>query len=441
MRITLSRMILLSGLLHIVLVGAAATAQISAKARPLPPPAYQVKLVRRAEIPWLKLPEPKVQAPQKKTPEPIVAKKEAPPPEIKKEAPPVEKVKPKVPLLKEVDIDMTLVADAPAPKVQVAAAPVQPKSPARIRAVDMNMELEIAAKPRPVPAPRGSEQGKPSTQAISSASAGAGYVSMAMEIAPEKVSRPGAGEGKTPGISVGRSILGLGAKAHAATLDGVSMTLDIQQGGGDGMKSRTPGPLMGTGTGGQGKPARVLSTGGRGMGDIELPLGLPESDGPGKVVLASAGPSSPQGTPGARMIVRHAEGPIALGVPLAFRLADVGDETASGSAYVARSMQLKRLLESHRLPSTPVTVPIGESDGVAHQGDPIVGMSYCKNQIVLQFGSGKQQVVTLVAEEPYPRFEIRLAPNGSQNVPVGTKLEEITACVQTLQHVLKAQGS
>lgn len=391
-------------------------------------------MVRRAEIPWLKLPEPKVQTPQNKTPEPIVAKKEAPVPEVKKEAPPVEKVKRRVPLPREVDIDMTLVTDAPLPKVQVASAPAQPRSPVRIRAADMDMELEIAAEPRPSSTPPGSAQGRSRAQAISPANVGAGYLSMSMEIAPEKVTRPGAGKGRTPGISAGRSILGFGAKAHAATLDDVLMSLDIQQGGGNGMKSRTPGNLMGTG--GKGKPARVLSTGSRGMGSIELPLGLPGNDGSGQAVLASAGPSSQQGTPGARMIVQHAEGSIALGVPLAFRLADVGDETVSGSAYLARSVQLKRLLESYSLPSTPVTVPIDETDGVSRQGDRIVSMSYCKNQIVLQFGSGKQQVVTLAADEPYPGFELRLAPNGSQNVPVGSKLEEITVCLQALQHVL-----
>jgi hypothetical protein len=137
------------------------------------------------------------------------------------------------------------------------------------------------------------------------------------------------------------------------------------------------------------------------------------------------------------MILRHAEGQIPLGAPLAFRLADVGDETNSGSAYLARSTQLKKLLDGQRLPSAPVTVPVSTVDSQAQRGDRLVGVSYSRTQIVLQYASGKQQVITLAPDEPYPRFELRLASNGSQNVAVGSKLEEITTCLQTLQHVLK----
>ena len=434
MRITLSRMILLSGLLHTSLAVAAVTAKFPGHARIPSPPSVQVKLVRRAEVPKLKLPEPREEPQRKNAPEPILERKKAPVLEARNEIP-VEKKKPEmVPLPQEIEVDMTLARDLPTPKVQTVMNPEQPKSAGRIRAADIDLNLEIAGKTQPSAAPQDSNQGVPSSHAIVS-NAGAGYVSMAMDIAPEKSARPGAGEGKNPGVSTGRSILGLAAKAHAATLDTVSMSLDIQQGGGKGMKPSAGAQQ--TAAKGEGRPARVLSIGGQGLGGIELGSGLFPKEGSGKPAVASANASSQLGTPGAKMILRHAEGQIPLGAPLAFRLADVGDETNSGSAYLARSTQLKKLLDGQRLPSAPVTVPVSTVDSQAQRGDRLVGVSYSRTQIVLQYASGKQQVITLAPDEPYPRFELRLASNGSQNVAVGSKLEEITTCLQTLQHVLK----
>ncbi|MEW6441796.1 MAG: hypothetical protein AB1640_12755 [bacterium] len=429
MRITLSRMILLSGLMHAGLVGAAATARFSASLPKPPPQACQVKLVKRADVPVPKLPKLK-EEPPKKMPEPVVEKKkEAPVLEAKTKAP-VEERKPDVPPVARevVQVDMTLVMERPLAKREQKAPPAQPKETNFVPAADIDLSLDVPQPPRPAQAAGGSPRGSVKSPTAAQPNAGAGYVAMAMEIGAEKASRPGSGPGKSPGVSTGTSRLGLTAKAHAATLDDVGMTLDIQRGGGNGGNALYAG--QGKSSKGTSKPGGVLSSGGTGLGGIEMPSGLLAGENTGRPAAAAAASGTHgqgTGTPG--IMVRQAEGQIALGAPLPFKLADVGDETTSGSAYLSRSAQLKKFLEGRRLPSAPVTRSL-EACGLA-------GLSYSSTQVVLQFANGKQQVITMLAGEPYPRFELRLASAGGQNVSVGTKLQEITVCLQTLQHVLK----
>jgi len=138
-----------------------------------------------------------------------------------------------------------------------------------------------------------------------------------------------------------------------------------------------------------------------------------------------------------RVTLQTSKGSIRLGTPLAFALAGVGSETHTGSAYVRNSTHLKRLLEQRALPEEPVTVSTEEATGGRNGSNRLIAVSYSRAQVVLQYANGKQHVINLVQGEPYPRFDMRLSADGTGSVPVGTKLEEITSCLSTLQQVLK----
>ena len=431
MRITMSRMILLSGLLHLGMVGAAATAKFTAAPR-TPPLAFQVKLVKRADAPRVMMARAREEPPPKKPPAPALREKAAPIVQARKEVP-TETKKPEIsPVPREVRVDMTLAMARPDPKPR-AQSPARPSAAGRARAADIDMNLEIPLEARPSPGSGGGAAGAARGPAVAQPNAGAGYLAMAMDVTTGKAARPGAGPARNPGVSTGNSLLGFTGRAHAATWDGMGMNLDIQRGGGKGGNGPVPG--QGTGSTRGSKPGRLLASGGAGLGNIEISTGLIPGEGSGRPsATAGHGPGG-QGTPAPRMIVRQAAGQIPLGAPLSFKLAAVGDETVSGSAYLSRSAQLKKFLDTRPLPGAPVTIPVPDGSAPAFPG--LVGVSCSSTQIVLQFANGKQQVVALDPGEPYPRFELRLASAGGRDLSVGTKLEEITACLQTLQQVLK----
>ncbi len=170
-----------------------------------------------------------------------------------------------------------------------------------------------------------------------------------------------------------------------------------------------------------------------------MPSGILEGEGHGKGY--GKGPAPVQAPSAAKAPVRvtlqTSKGSIRLGTPLAFALAGVGSETHTGSAYVRNSTHLKRLLEQRALPEEPVTVSTEEATGGRNGSNRLIAVSYSRAQVVLQYANGKQHVINLVQGEPYPRFDMRLSADGTDSVPVGTKLEEITSCLSTLQQVLK----
>jgi hypothetical protein len=347
---------------------------------------------------------------------------------------PIEEKKPKVVIRspKQLDLDMTLAEDGPTPLKTKDMEPVQLKSmqTVQVAAIDMNMEI---VKGRHTGGPsRVVATAAPSKRPGIVSSQSGGYLSVPMDIAPEASTAKGVSQGKNLGAKMGSSGVLLSTRTRAASLDHVSMTLEIpkkQQG------------LSGTGghslAKGEHRSTRLLALNTKCVGGVDLPPGLIGGEGTGKESGKVASPSTQCSPPPVRIIERRAVGQIALGTPLAFRLADVEEETRSGSAYLSRSTQLKRFLDYHRLPDTPVTVSIG--DGIRNEQGTgnLIAVSYSNTTIILQFANGKQQVITLVPGEPYPRFELRLASNGSQRLPVGTKLEEITVCLQTLQNIFK----
>jgi hypothetical protein len=187
------------------------------------------------------------------------------------------------------------------------------------------------------------------------------------------------------------------------------------------------------------KGARFAAVTGRAVGGIDLGVGILEGDGKGKGY--GKGPVPVQAPSAAKAAVhvtlQTSKGSIRLGAPLAFALADVGSETHTGSAYVRRSTQVKRLLEQRVLPEDPVTVSTEEATGGRGGSNRLIAVSYSRAQVVLQYANGKQHVINFVQGEPYPRFEMRRSADGTGSVPVGTKLEEISSCLSTLQQVLK----
>jgi len=259
-------------------------------------------------------------------------------------------------------------------------------------------------------------------------STAADFVALPMDVASEKGTPKGSpgGAGTAEKVSAARPLFTARAAEDAV---GLSMNLNVGEGKGNVSRSGSEGSIKG-----ESSSARLLGGNPKNLGGIDL--------GSGMIVAKQKEPARPvEPEPpraAVRIPLRQGPGQIPLGTPLAFRLADVGEETNSGSAYLTRSTQLKKFLDGKRLPGAPVTISLEEQGGSVSEGNgEVVGLSYSNSQIVLQYATGKQQVVTLVPGEPYPRFELRLAAGGASNVSVGTKLEEITSCLQTLQRVLK----
>jgi hypothetical protein len=330
-----------------------------------------------------------------------------------------------VAMVKDLDMDLDVVRDAPV----AAMVPDEPRQTAArksrvVEAVDVPMEIAQPTQSRPM----GTVVAAAAPAAVVRPSTAADFVALPMDVASEKGTPKGSpgGAGTAEKVSAARPLFTARAAEDAV---GLSMNLNVGEGKGNVSRSGSEGSIKG-----ESSSARLLGGNPKNLGGIDL--------GSGMIVAKQKEPARPvEPEPpraAVRIPLRQGPGQIPLGTPLAFRLADVGEETNSGSAYLTRSTQLKKFLDGKRLPGAPVTISLEEQGGSVSEGNgEVVGLSYSNSQIVLQYATGKQQVVTLVPGEPYPRFELRLAAGGASNVSVGTKLEEITSCLQTLQRVLK----
>ncbi len=350
-----------------------------------------------------------------------------------KREPPKETKRPPVTVVaaKDLEMDMEIVRDVPAevPVVPRKERPKESLPKMRLSAVDVEMDL-VEVEPEPEK-PRRVAPAPATPKPVHLAAAGADFVAMPMEI--EAASRPvleGAAPraGETPRKGVSRP--GSLVKGPTAAVPDLALSMEIGE---------RPAPVSrsvrhGTIKKKTGASGLVSVDGGNGKG-IDLDLGMLASSKPSKGAGAARPRPAPAPKKPVRLTSRRVEGSIALGTPLAFALADVEGETHSGSAYVRKSSQLKRWLDQQHLPETPVTIPSPDGWG------GVTAVSCSRDQVVLQYASGKQQVITLVEGEPYPRFELRLSGAGKGTVRVGTKLEEITSCITTLQHILKERGS
>ncbi len=332
------------------------------------------------------------------------------------------------------DMDMEIVEDVPEPVV-----PQQPKKTRKqvlpkMRASALDVDMEIMDQPVPEEAPRVVAPVPSSKQPVVRTNAGADYVSLAMEIAPDAPSFPTTAVPSSQPARKGTPRRKLIAKGPTGPATDVPMSLDIgekrervSRSGGQGTMNRKT------------KGARFAAVTGTGVGGIDLPVGIIEGEGDGRGLGKGAGkaPTPSAHSAPVRVTLQTSKGSIRLGTPLAFALADVGAETHTGNAYVRNSTKLKRLLEQHALPEDPVTVSMEEAIGDRGGSNRLIAVSYSRAQVVLQYANGKQHVIGLVQGEPYPRFDMRLSADGAGSVPVGTKLEEITSCLATLQQALK----
>lgn len=373
-----------------------------------PPEKITTKPVEWVDLPWIESPkeasrvEPLRESPANPVPERI-----------------------RVAMVKDLDMDIEVVRDAPT-AVSVPDEPRQapPRKSRVVEAVDVPMEI---AQPKQSPSPE-TVVAAAAPAAVVRPSTAADFVALPMDVASEKGRPDGiprsAGAAEKP--SSARPLFTARAAEDAVSL---SMNLNVGEDKGKPSRSGSEGSIKG-----ESSSARLIGANQKSLGGIDL--------GSGVIVAKQKEPARPvePETPktAARIPLRQGPGQIPLGTPLAFRLGDVGEETNSGSAYLTRSTQLKKFLDGKRLPSTAVTISLEEQEESVSGGNgEVVGLSYSNSQIVLQYATGKQQVVSLVPGEPYPRFELRLAAGGASNVSVGTKLEEITSCLQTLQRVFK----
>ncbi len=383
-----------------------------------PPPATQTIKVAMVENLDMNMqivddaPEPVVPREPKKTPKQVMPKMRA----------------------SALDLDMQIVEEAPEPVAprEPKAVPKQALPKMRASAVDVNMEIMDA--PPPEESPRVVVSAPQPQQPVIQARSGADYVSLPMEIAPEASSFPTTAVVSDQPARKGAAHRALIAKGPGGPAASVPMSLDIGENREKVSRSGSQGSIKK-----ETKGARFAAVTGKGLGGIDLPVGILEGEGRGKGHGEGGGtvqaPSAAK-TP-VRVTLQTSKGSIRLGTPLAFALADVGSETHTGSAYVRNSTHLKRLLEQRALPEEPVTVSTEEATGGRKDPNRLIAVSYSRSQVVLQYANGKQHVIGLVQGEPYPRFEMRRSADGAKSVPVGTKLEEITSCLSTLQQVLK----
>ncbi len=333
-----------------------------------------------------------------------------------------------------IDMDMEIVEDVPEPVVPQEPVKIQKQALPKMRASALDMDMEIMDQPVPEEAPRVVAPVVQPKQPVIRTNSGADYVSLAMEIAPDAPSFPTTAIPSNQPARKGTPHRTLIAKGPAGPATDVPMSLDIGEKRQTVSRSGSQGSIKK-----KTKGARFAAVTGTGLGGIDLPVGIIEGEGHGKGngkgVAKAPAPSTTQ-TP-VHVTLQTSKGSIRLGTPLAFALADVGSETHTGSAYVRNSTKLKRLLEQHALPVEPVTVSTKEATGGQSGSNRLIAVSYSRAQVVLQYANGKQHVINLVQGEPYPRFDMRLSSDGAGSVPVGTKLEEITSCLSTLQQALK----
>jgi hypothetical protein len=332
------------------------------------------------------------------------------------------------------DMDMEIVEEAPEPVVPQQPKKIQKQALPKMRTSALDMDMEIMDQPAPEELPRVVAPVAQPKQPVIRTHSGADYVSLQMEIAPEAASFPTTAMPSNQPARKGTPHRKLIARGPAGPATDVPMSLDIGEKRERGSRSGAQGSIKK-----KTKGARFAAVTGTGVGGIDLPVGIIEGEGRGKGTgkgVAKVPAPSTAKTP-VRVTLQTSKGSIKLGAPLAFALADVGSETHTGNAYVRNSTQLKRLLEQHALPEEPVTVKTKEATGDRGGSNRLIAVSYSRAQVVLQYANGKQHVIGLVQGEPYPRFDMRLSADGAGSVPVGTKLEEITSCLSTLQQALK----
>ena len=337
----------------------------------------------------------------------------------------------KIAMVKNLDLDMEIAEDLPAPVVSREPRPVRKRIMPKMRTSALQMDMEIMDAPAPEKPPRVVAKAPKRKQPVLSTASGADYVPLPMEISPQGSSFRTTAKASNQPAQKGTPHRMLIEKGRLGPSADVPMSLDLGQKGQALSRSGSQGTIKK-----ETKPARFAAVKGKGVGGIDLPFGILEGEGAGKGPGKAVQPVSAPKTP-VRVTLQTSKGSIRLGAPLAFALADVGSETHTGSAYIRNSTRLKRLLEQQSLPESPVTVSMTGTEGARKAPDSLVGVSYSRAQVVLQYGNGKQQVISLVPGEPYPRFELRRSVDGAGSVPVGTKLEEITSCLSTLQQFLK----
>lgn len=337
-------------------------------------------------------------------------------------------------MVESLDLNMEMAKDVPTPVVPRETTQAPKQTMPKIRASAVDVAMEIIDQPPPEERPRVVAPARPSEQPVVRTAAGADYVSLPMEIAPEGSRFAATAMPSSQPAQKGTPHRMLIAKGASGPATDVPMSLEIGENRKTGSRSGAQGSIRKDTQG-----ARFAAVSGKGVRGVDLGVGLIEAESHGTGTggrnparVASAAAPQP-----ARVTARSSKGSIQLGTPLPFALADVGDETHTGSAYIRNSTQLKRLLEQQALPAEPVTVSAEAAGGDPEGSGRLIAVSYSRAQVVLQYGNGKQHVISLVQGEPYPRFEMRRSADGAGSVPVGTKLEEITSCLSTLQQVLK----
>lgn len=337
----------------------------------------------------------------------------------------------KIAMVKNLDLDMEIAEDLPAPVVPQATRQVRKEAMPKMRTAALQVDMEIMDTPAPEKPPRVVAKAPKRKQPVLSTASGADYVSLPMEITPQGTSFRTTAKASNQPAQKGTPHRMLIEKGRVGPATDVPMSLDLGEKGQALSRSGSQGTIKR-----ETKAARFAAVKGKGVGGIDLPFGILEGEGVGKGQGKAVQPVSAPKTP-VRVTLQTSKGSIRLGAPLAFALADLGSETHTGSAYIRNSTRLKRLLEQQSLPESPVTVSMTETQDARKAPDRLVGISYSRAQVVLQYANGKQHVISLVQGEPYPRFELRRSVDGAKSVPVGTKLEEITSCLSTLQQILK----
>ena len=336
----------------------------------------------------------------------------------------------KVAMVRNLDMSLQIQRDFPTPLVREKPQKTSQKPHRQVRISAVDVDMEIMEQQEQETTERQVVQVQKTGKPVVKSSAPADYLAVSMEISSASATGSPGVKGEVKGQTKANRGPVLLAKGHAAPQTSFSMSLDI-----GGKPEGSPGTGTGAVVKQKGKPGGLLNA--RGMGGVDMDSGILVGNGSGRESGKSIQNVSPSQHNPVRMIQRNAKGSIPLGAPLSFRLAEVGKETQSGSAYLRGSTQLKRYLDTKQLSGDPVTVSLVDENSKRSGPEGLVAISYSDSQVVLQYETGKQQVVTLMNGEPFPKFELRRAAQGSGQVPVGTKLEEITACLTTLQQVME----
>ena len=239
----------------------------------------------------------------------------------------------KVAMVRDVDLDIAIRKDVPIPLVreEPKQLPQEPIMPVRVSAADLDMEIMEQARPKE--AVREVVNVKQPKQTAVRSLPSADYLTLSMEFSSDAATGRQAVTGAVQGeAQVTNRSVHL-AKAHAAPQADLSMSLDFGK-----ETEGVPGPKAGRVAPAKRSAAGLVAA--RGVGGLEMSSGLlmGQGTGRGNAQDSSKGVAVQQAP--ARMILRNAKGSIPLGAPLSFRLAEVGKETQSGSAYLRGSTQL-----------------------------------------------------------------------------------------------------